>query len=103
MKRIASRIKLAALLLICTAASSTALAGPYYYPYYPYPYYGYYYRPWSIGYVLPPSVPYYHIPYAAYRLPVPPYSHHYVRVYNDVLLLATRTGHVVRAYPGLFP
>ncbi|MDR0702272.1 MAG: RcnB family protein [Azoarcus sp.] len=109
MKRIASRITLAALLITGAAASSSALAGPYYY--YPYSYYGYgygyyapyYYRPWTVGYALPAYVPYYAVPYAAYRLPTPPHSHHYVRVYNDALLLATRTGRVVRAWPGYFP
>jgi hypothetical protein len=103
MKRIASRLKLAALLLIGAAASAPALAGPYYYPYYPY--YGYYgyYRPWTVGYALPPYVPYYAVPYAVYRLPAPPYSHHYVRVYNDILLLASKTRRVVYAYPGRFP
>lgn len=40
--------------------------------------------------------------YANYRLPQPGRYQTYVRHYNDVLLVNTRTGRVVRAYRGFY-
>lgn len=40
--------------------------------------------------------------YATYRLPQPGRYQTYVRHYNDVLLVNTRTGRVVRAYRGFY-
>lgn len=40
--------------------------------------------------------------YASYRLPQPGRYQTYVRHYNDVLLVNTRTGRVVRAYRGFY-
>jgi Ni/Co efflux regulator RcnB len=40
--------------------------------------------------------------YSSYRLPQPGRYQTYVRHYNDVLLVNTRTGRVVRAYRGFY-
>ncbi|OYU02017.1 MAG: hypothetical protein CFE36_07895 [Sphingomonadaceae bacterium PASS1] len=40
--------------------------------------------------------------YANYRLPNPGRNQTYVRHYNDVLLVNTRTGRVIRAYRGFY-
>lgn len=40
--------------------------------------------------------------YASYRLPNPGRFQTYVRHYNDVLLVNTRTGRVIRAYRGFY-
>lgn len=40
--------------------------------------------------------------YARYRLPAPGRYQRYVRHYNDVLLVNTRTGRVVRVYNGFY-
>ena len=40
--------------------------------------------------------------YRPYRLAPPPYGHHWVRVDNDVLLVALSTGLVVDSIYGLF-
>jgi Ni/Co efflux regulator RcnB len=55
---------------------------------------------WRRGRILPRSVVYYDVPPArlrAYALPVAPRGHRYVRVSNDILLIAIGTGLVVDA------
>ncbi len=56
----------------------------------------YHSRRWKRGHRLHHNVVYHHVPYYAYYdLAPPPYGHHYVRVDNDILLMAITTGIVV--------
>ena len=58
---------------------------------------GYYSYAWSIGHRLPRSYygPSYYVDYRPYHLPPPPYGHRWVRVDDDVLLVAIATGLIV--------
>lgn len=59
---------------------------------------------WSRGHYLPRPyyAPVYVVDYRPYRLAPPPYGHHWVRVDNDVLLIALATGLIVDVMYGLF-
>ena len=64
--------------------------------------YGSYHRPpgraWNMGRRLPRSVTYYDVPSPPlYHLAPPPRHHRYVRVGNDILLIAIGTGMIVNA------
>lgn len=78
---------------------------------YRYPAPAYYVRPhgyrsyrWTIGHHLPRHYygPAYYVDYRPYRLAPPPYGHHWVRVHNDVFLVALGTGLIVDSIYGLF-
>jgi Ni/Co efflux regulator RcnB len=64
------------------------------------------YRPhrWASGHYLPRHYygPSYYVDYHNYRLAPPPYGHHWVRVDNDVLLVALATGLIADTVYGLF-
>lgn len=64
------------------------------------------YRPhrWASGHYLPRHYygPSYYVDYRPYRLAPPPYGHHWVRVDNDVLLVALATGLIADTVYGLF-
>lgn len=64
------------------------------------------YRPhrWGHGHYLPRAYygPTYYVDYRPYRLAPPPYGHRWVRVDNDVLLVALTTGLVADAVYDLF-
>jgi Ni/Co efflux regulator RcnB len=64
------------------------------------------YRPhrWAHGHYLPRPYygPSYYVDYRPYQLAPPPYGHRWVRVDNDVLLVALTTGLVADAVYGLF-
>lgn len=65
---------------------------------------GYRHYRWTAGHYLPRAYygPTYYVDYRPYRLAPPPYGHHWVRVDNDVLLVALATGLVVDSVYGLF-
>ena len=66
---------------------------------------GYRYRPITIGARLNRAFygsSYWVNDYATYRLPRPGFHQAYVRYGNDVLLVNTRTGRVIRVYSGFF-
>jgi Ni/Co efflux regulator RcnB len=76
-----------------------------------YPAPAYYVRPrgyrahrWAHGHYLPRAYygPSYYVDYRPYQLAPPPYGHRWVRVDNDVLLVALTTGLVADAVYGLF-
>ena len=78
---------------------------------YRYPAPAYYARPhgyrayrWTAGHYLPRTYygPTYYVDYRPYRLAPPPYGHHWVRVQNDVFLVALATGLIVDSVYGLF-
>jgi len=50
-----------------------------------------------MGYRLPPAVVYHDVAPHVYHLAPPPRNHRYVRVGNDILLLAIGTGLIVNA------
>lgn len=59
---------------------------------------------WQVGHRLPPAYygrPYY-VDYRYYRLPPPPYGHHWVRVDRDVVLVALATGLVLDVFYDLY-
>jgi Ni/Co efflux regulator RcnB len=63
------------------------------------------YRSWNNGVAIGASyyAPRYRVNnYSAYRLPQPGRYQTYVRHYNDVLLVNTRTGRVVQVYRGFY-
>lgn len=64
------------------------------------------YRPhrWARGHHLPRHYygPSYYVDYRPYRLAPPPYGHHWVRVDNDVVLVALASGLIADAVYGLF-
>lgn len=79
--------------------------------YYRYPAPAYYVRPhgyrfyrWTVGHYLPRHYygPTYYVDYRPYRLAAPSYGHHWVRVHNDVFLVALATGLIVDSVYGLF-
>lgn len=59
---------------------------------------------WRVGHHLPRPyyAPTYYVDYRAYGLAPPPYGHHWVRVDNDVLLVAIATGLVADVLSGIF-
>lgn len=66
--------------------------------------YGYHPYRWAAGHHLPR--PYYgssyYVDYRPYRLAPPPYGHHWVRVDNDVFLVALASGLIADAVYGIF-
>ena len=64
------------------------------------------YRPyqWRVGHRLPRGYydRSYYVDYRAYRLPPPPYGHHWVRVDRDVVLVAITTGLILDVLHGLY-
>jgi Ni/Co efflux regulator RcnB len=52
-------------------------------------------RPWRMGEVLSRMVIYYDVPLRRYNLAPPPRGYRYVRVGNDILLIAIRSGLIV--------
>ncbi len=55
-------------------------------------------KKWAIGHPLPPNVVYYDLPPAiAMQIGIPPAGYRYVRVANDILLIATGTRMVMDA------
>lgn len=66
---------------------------------------GYEARHWAPGYRLPPSyraARYVVVEPARYHLRPAPRGHQWIRVNSDVLLVASRTGVIVKVVPGLF-
>lgn len=59
---------------------------------------------WRVGHHLPRSyyAPTYYVDYRSYGLAPPPYGHHWVRVDNDILLVAIATGLVADVLSGIF-
>jgi Ni/Co efflux regulator RcnB len=55
---------------------------------------GWYSYRWGVGHRLPPAWygPAYYVDYGVYGLAPPPYGYRWVRVDNDVLLVAIATG-----------
>jgi len=65
---------------------------------------GYYSHRWAVGHRLPSTYyarPYY-VDYRAYGLAPPPRGHHWVRVDNDVFLVALTSGLIANAIHDLF-
>lgn len=59
-------------------------------------------KKWTVGRPLPPEVVYYEIPPAiTIRLSPPPIGHRYIRVANDILMIAVGTGMVMEALDDL--
>jgi Ni/Co efflux regulator RcnB len=59
-------------------------------------------KKWSVGHALPRDVIYYPVPNTvSVRLGVPPSGYRYVRVANDILLIAIGTSMVVDAIEDL--
>ncbi|HVF33699.1 MAG TPA: RcnB family protein [Candidatus Saccharimonadia bacterium] len=65
---------------------------------------GYYARSWSIGHRLPPAYygPSYYIDYRPYGLAPPPYGYRWVRIDNDVVLVAIATGLIAEIIDDLY-
>jgi Predicted integral membrane protein len=66
---------------------------------------GYNYRPVAVGHRFQPAYygnRYWVRDYSRYRLPAPGYNNRWVRYGNDVVLINTRNGSVVRVYNGFF-
>jgi len=59
-------------------------------------------KKWAVGRPLPPEVVYYELPPAiTIRLSPPPSGHRYIRVANDILMIAVGTGMVMEALDDL--
>lgn len=65
---------------------------------------GYYVSSWHVGHRLPPAYwgPTYRVDYHYYRLPPPPRGHHWVRIDNDVVLVALASGLIASVLYDLF-
>ena len=66
---------------------------------------GYKYRPVAVGHRFAPVYygnRYWVRDYGRYRLPAPGYHQRWIRYGNDVLLINTRSGRVIRVYNGFF-
>ena len=66
---------------------------------------GYAYRPWARGQYLPRAYfasPYYIDNWSYYRLAPPPYGYRYVRVGNDIVLVANANGLIANVIAGVF-
>jgi Ni/Co efflux regulator RcnB len=59
---------------------------------------------WRVGQRLPHSyrAPSYYVDYRDYRLAPPPYGYHWVRVDNDIVLMAIATGIIAEVLGGVF-
>jgi Ni/Co efflux regulator RcnB len=59
---------------------------------------------WRVGERLPMSyrAPMYYVDYRDYRLAPPPYGYHWVRVNNDIVLMALATGIIAEVLGGAF-
>lgn len=63
------------------------------------------YRTWNRGVILPREywAPNYYVnDWSRYRLPAPGHWYHYVRHFNDLLLVDTRSGRIIRVYRNFY-
>jgi len=59
-------------------------------------------KQWTVGRPLPPNVTYYELPQSVtVRLTPPPMGYRYIRVANDLLMIATGTGMIMEAIDDL--